>query len=87
MYHVYVLNSIKNPGKTYVGLTIKDMKARLREHNNGLSKYTTAFKPWKLVYFENFYCRTCAEKREKFLKSGIGYRFRKIILENFEKLK
>jgi len=73
--------------KTYVGNTIKPIEVRLKEHNDGLSQYTKKEKPWEMIYFENFYCKLCADKREQFLKSGIGFRFRKIILENYSKLK
>jgi putative endonuclease len=87
MYHVYILKSIKDPSKTYVGLTLKDPYIRLKEHNNGESQSTKHFRPWELIYYENFYCKLCADKREIFLKSGIGYRFRKIIVDNYRKLK
>ncbi|HBB76872.1 MAG TPA: hypothetical protein DCZ82_04425 [Candidatus Levybacteria bacterium] len=87
MYIVYILKSLKSPKKTYVGLTIKDVKSRLKEHNSGLSTYTKSNKPWELIYFESFYCELCAGKRELFLKSGIGYRFRRLILDNYSKLK
>ncbi|KKQ37755.1 MAG: hypothetical protein A3H17_00415 [Candidatus Levybacteria bacterium RIFCSPLOWO2_12_FULL_37_14] len=86
MYKVYFLKSLRDKSKTYVGLTVKDIEFRLKEHNDGLSKYTKANRPWRLVYFENFYCKLCADKREQFLKSGFGYRLRKIILENYDKL-
>ena len=76
MFIVYILKS--KIEKTYVGFTIKKIEDRLNEHNQGLSPYTNADKPWELIYFETFYCRLCAEKREKFLKSGFGYRFRKL---------
>ncbi|MCR4324474.1 MAG: GIY-YIG nuclease family protein [Candidatus Curtissbacteria bacterium] len=83
MYQVYLLRSEKDKSRSYVGLRIKGVKNRLWEHNSGKSKYTKSFLPWKLVYFENFYCRTCAEQREKFLKLGFGFRFRKIVLNNY----
>ena len=86
MFKVYILRSLSSPEKSYVGLTIKILEDRLKEHNNGISKYTKTFRPWKLIYYENFYCRICAEKRERFLKSGIGYKLRKIILNNYKKL-
>ena len=70
-YSVYVLKSLKN-AKRYIGLTSKDPKVRLVEHNNGLNKFTSANRPWILVYFEKDYCKECAQKREKFLKSGQG---------------
>ena len=87
MYNVYILKSIKDSSKTYVGLTLKDQYIRLKEHNNGESQSTKHFRPWELIYYENFYCKLCADKREIFLKSGIGYRFRKIIVDNYRKLK
>ena len=87
MYSVYLLESTKKCKKTYVGLTVKKPTERLREHNEGKSRYTKAFAPWKLVYYELFYCKLCAEKREKFLKSGFGYKFRKMIIEHKDELK
>ena len=82
MHQVYILRSLKH-NKTYVGYTTKGVKNRLKEHNDGLSKYTKPFVPWKLIYFEDFTCENCAERREKFLKSGFGFRLRKLIAENF----
>jgi len=87
VFKVYILKSLVKLNKTYVGKTIKPIGLRVNEHNDGLSKYTKTDRPWQLIYYEIFYCKTCAEKREAFLKSGIGYKFRKIILENFEKLR
>lgn len=81
MYKVYILKSLKDSNKSYVGFTIKELEKRLYEHNNGLSRYTKTYRPWILAYFENFYCKTCAEKREKFLKSGMGYRLRKYLIK------
>lgn len=82
MHQIYILRSLKDD-KTYVGYTVKGEKNRLKEHNAGLSKYTKPFVPWKLTYFEDFTCKNCAEKRERFLKSGFGFRLRKLIAENF----
>ena len=87
MYHVYLLRSVKNPEKSYIGLTIKPPKVRLKEHNDGLSLFTKTDKPWELIYFENFYCKICADKREQFLKSGFGYRLRKLLLGNSKDLR
>ena len=87
MYKVYILRSLADKNKSYVGRTIKPLGIRLKEHNQGLSPYTKTFIPWKLVYFETFYCDTCADKREQFLKSGLGYRLRKILVDNYDKLK
>jgi putative endonuclease len=86
MYHVYILKSLLDSTKSYVGLTIREPDERLEEHNSGLSKFTKTNKPWKLIYYENFYCKLCAEKREKFLKSGIGYKIKKMIIDNIENI-
>ena len=86
MYHVYLLRSLKNTNKSYVGLTIKPLKVRLKEHNDGLSTYTKTDKPWEIIYFENFYCKLCADKREQFLKSGFGYKFRQLMLKHNKEL-
>jgi putative endonuclease len=53
MYHVYLLKSIKNPNKTYIGFT-NTIKERLQKHNEGGSVYTAQDKPWKLVTFVGF---------------------------------
>jgi putative endonuclease len=82
MYKVYILVSVSNPKKKYVGLTTRELKERLKEHNSGDSYWTKRFKPWKVVYYEMFYCKQCAEYREKFLKSGIGRRIRDLLADN-----
>ena len=87
MYSVYLLQSLRNKEKTYVGLTIKPLKNRLEEHNVGLTKSTKYDKPWEVIYYEQFYCKICADKREQFLKSGFGYRFRKLLLRHKDELK
>lgn len=83
MYYVYILKSLSNPEKSYVGFTSRNVKIRLEEHNKGISSYTKTDMPWKLIYYESFHCQKCAEDREKFLKSGFGYRLKKMILENY----
>ncbi len=86
MYTVYILKSLVKENKTYVGQTTKKAGERLSEHNQGLSKFTKAYKPWELIYFEQFYCKLCTDKREIFLKSGIGFRFRKLIAKHYNEL-
>ncbi len=81
MFSVYLLQSLRNPTKSYVGLTTRHIRNRLQEHNDGLSQSTKHDRPWKLIYYEQFYCKLCSEKREQHLKSGIGYKFRKILLK------
>ena len=87
MFYVYLLRSLKNPKKSYVGFTNRKPFERLIEHNNGLSRYTKTDLPWELIYYESFTCRFCAEQREIFLKSGFGYRLRQLLLDNYKKLR
>ncbi|MBI2036215.1 GIY-YIG nuclease family protein [Candidatus Microgenomates bacterium] len=87
MYKVYLLKSLARPEKSYVGRTIKPIAERLKEHNSGQARSTKPYMPWKLVYYEQFYCKLCSDKREVFLKSGKGFRLRKIILDNQKLLK
>ena len=70
MFKVYVLRSDVN-GFLYVGMTT-DLERRLREHNSGKTRSTKAYKPWKLVFFEEYDSRLEARSREKYLKSGSG---------------
>ncbi len=82
MFYVYILKSIKS-GKSYVGLTEKDVNERLKEHNQGSNKFTKTNAPFKLIYYESYYCKADALHREKFFKSGIGNKLIKIILREF----
>lgn len=82
MYYVYLLVSEKN-NKTYVGYSEKEPIVRLKEHNSGTNKYTRYNRPWKLIYYESFLCEKCVRNREKFLKTGIGKKLRKVIINNF----
>lgn len=72
-YYVYVLKSLKD-GRFYKGLT-KDVETRLKEHNTGQQKSTKGFRPWVLIYKEEFGTLFEAREREKYLKSGIGREF------------
>lgn len=47
MYYVYILKSVKFD-KFYIGQT-NDMVERLRRHNAGMEKFTSIYRPWKLV--------------------------------------
>ena len=79
MFYTYVLYSDRFD-KIYIG-QINNLEIRLREHNEGLSKYTSRYLPWKMVYYEEFQTRSEAMKREKELKSHKGREYiRKILL-------
>lgn len=84
MYYVYILLSEIRPSKSYIGFTSKTPLDRLSEHNLGLSQFTKTYKPWKLIYYETFYCEECAKHREIFFKSGFGFRLRKLLQENYK---
>jgi putative endonuclease len=74
MYTVYVIYSVSF-NKIYIGQT-DGLDRRLFEHNNGLlSSYTKRYKPWKIVYTEEYETRSEALKREKQLKSQKGREF------------
>lgn len=51
MHYVYILKSILEPSKTYIGY-ISNLKQRLADHNSGKSYQTSKYKPWKI----DFYC-------------------------------
>jgi putative endonuclease len=74
MYKVYVLYSEKY-NKIYVGCT-GDLEARLLSHNElGTKGWTIKFRPWTIVYQEEFETKAEALKREKELKTASGRRF------------
>jgi putative endonuclease len=73
MVTIYVIQSEVN-FKLYVGMT-QDLQRRLKEHNSGKSKFTSAFVPWKIIYSEEQPDFTSARVREKYLKSASGKRF------------
>lgn len=75
-YYVYILESIKHPEKTYVGITT-DLKKRLKKHNEGGSKYTSLYKPWKINIAISFTNKEKAYAFEKYLKSHSGKAFTK----------
>jgi len=74
MYYVYILRSKINPEKTYIGFT-HDLRKRLEEHNNGESRYTNMFKPWKVETYVCFTSKKKAEDFELYLKTGSGSSF------------
>jgi putative endonuclease len=70
MAFVYILKS-KNYDKTYVGSTL-NLEKRLSEHNSGKSTFTSKFKPWTIIYSEDFQNLSEARKKEKYYKSASG---------------
>ncbi|MBO0321918.1 GIY-YIG nuclease family protein [Muricauda sp. CAU 1633] len=76
MFFVYVLYS-REFKKYYVGFSA-DIDRRLKEHNNGKTQSTKAFIPWEMVHKESFETLTEARRREKYLKSAAGRKWRKL---------
>ena len=76
MHIVYVLQSVKDPARHYVGHT-KDMAARLAIHNRGEVFHTAKWHPWRLVVAIQFTDEPRAIAFEKYLKSGSGRAFAK----------
>lgn len=82
MYYVYVLRNQQRKPSFYIGFTL-DPQERCQQHNQGKVPSTRKFRPWKLVYIEGYQNKQDALKREKFLKSGGGYRFIKRQIKYF----
>lgn len=63
MVIVYAISSlVKN--YIYVGQTI-NLHNRLLRHNNGYEKTTRPYRPYKLIYTENFTDRISARKKRE----------------------
>ncbi len=67
MYSVYILQSERN-GRRYVGST-GDIGQRVDQHNSGMSNSTRPYRPWSLIYSEEFQTRSEAVRRESQIKS------------------
>jgi putative endonuclease len=80
MFYVYFLKSEKSKS-FYIGVT-KNIETRLKKHNNGSTKSTKPYRPWKLVYIEEFSDKKEAYKREWYLKHPKGYKEKLKIIEN-----
>ena len=77
MFTVYVLYS-RLKAKTYVGFT-SDLSGRLLSHNEiGQKGWTMKYRPWELVFREEYGTKSEAMAREKWLKSGVGREYLQI---------
>ena len=73
---VYVLCSVSDPSRPYVGLT-SNVAARIGAHNAGQNPSTACHKPWQLVVSLEFSSEQLAIRFERYLKSGSGRAFAK----------
>ncbi len=74
MFYVYILKSLKDTNKSYVGFT-KDLKRRLEAHNAQKSLFSRKYAPWELESCIEFKSEEKARKFERYLKSGSGHAF------------
>jgi len=75
MFTVYAISSeVRN--YIYVGLT-SNLTKRIDFHNNGYEQTTKPYRPFRLIYNQEFPDRPSAREREKYLKTGVGKSFLK----------
>lgn len=84
MFYIYVLKSIKDKD-LYIRFT-KDLKRRVKEHNDGLISSTKLRKPLELIYCEGYKSEKDARKRERNLKlhSKAFVQLKKRIMDSLE---
>ena len=76
MTYVYILRSIQNPERHYVGVT-SDLRARLKKHNSGEGNHTSKYAPWAIKTYIALTDEKQAFAFEKYLKSVSGRAFAK----------
>ena len=76
MRYVYLLESVSDPQRKYIGIT-SNLRKRIEEHSAGKSPHTKKFKPWRVVVAVWFATDQKAESFETYLKSGSGHAFAK----------
>jgi len=53
MTYVYILRSLRQPERYYVGVTA-DLRSRLRRHNAGEVTHTSKYAPWAIKTYVAF---------------------------------
>ena len=81
MFTVYVLYSSAF-SKIYIGYTSNLVKRFLSHNELGKKGWTIRFRPWEILYSEEFSSKTKALNREKELKSAKGRRFIWSLVQN-----
>ncbi len=75
MTYVYILRSLENLERHYVGVTA-DLRSRLKRHNAGEVSHTAKYAPWLIKTYVAFSDEK-AFAFEKYLKSPSGRAFAK----------
>jgi predicted GIY-YIG superfamily endonuclease len=76
MTYVYILRSLQQPDRYYVGATA-DLRSRLRRHNAREVPHTSKYAPWAVKTYVAFSDAKQAFAFEKYLKSPSGRAFAK----------
>ena len=79
MFYVYILVN-ESKTKTYVGST-ENLNKRLEEHNAGKVKSSKPYRPYKILYWEEFDSLAEARRREAYYKNTSGRRRLSVILQ------
>jgi len=79
-YQVYAL--INATGKKYIGLS-EDVDHRLVQHNNGESKWTTKYRPWRILWKSKVLSLSDARKLENLMKRQKGGNGLERLMEEF----
>ena len=66
-FYVYILHS-EEMDRYYIGQTA-NLEKRVVRHNKGYVKSTRGYRPWQMVYYENYESRSESMVRERYLKS------------------
>jgi putative endonuclease len=74
MFCVYVIRSISDPKRYYIGFT-ENIDQRVKKHNEGESIHTAKHGPWQLAVYLAVPSKTKALDLERYLKSGSGGAF------------
>ena len=74
MHIVYILISLKDSNRYYIGLT-DNLERRLGEHNRSTSGYSKRYAPWEIETYLVFKSERLAREFEKYLKVGSGNAF------------
>jgi predicted GIY-YIG superfamily endonuclease len=76
MWYVYILESLADAGRFYMGVT-NDLRTRLRRHNSGKVPHTSKHVPWRIKTYLAFSDEAQAYRFERYLKTASGRAFAK----------